>query len=94
MLRIRHLLGLGLLVAVAAWGCETTREQLRPPKPPEEYNAPPDEARYTGPVQYPPEAMDQDALLKRANKEKDKGPGGTIGGRPGTPGGMGRMPGT
>jgi hypothetical protein len=91
---IRRLLALGMLAAIVAAGCATTQERIRPPKPPEEFNPPPDDPRYTGPVQYPPEALEQDALLKRT-RDKDKGPGGPIG-RPGAPGAgsIGRMPGT
>ena len=100
MLRIRRLLGLGLMAAVALGGCESQRQNIRPPKAPEEFNAPPDEPRYTGPVQYPAEALEQDPLKRSRGDGKGPGgpggPGGPIG-RPGPGGGgmgAGRMPGT
>src|ERR1700752_5280182 len=93
MSRLRRLFGLAMLVAVATCGCETSREQIRPPKPVEEYNAPPDDPRYAGPVQYPAEAMELDPTQKRS-RDGAKGPGGPIG-RPGAGPmtGPGRMPG-
>lgn len=88
----RLLVGLGIVVALSLAGCETTRETIRPPKPPEEYNPPPDDPRYSGAVQYPQEAMEQDPLLKKALKEATKTPpnpgGGPRMGAPGRPPGM------
>lgn len=87
MRRIRDVLGLcGLLLAVAV-GCNTTdSNQLRPPKQPEEFRAPPEsDPRYSRPLEYPKETMDQDNFLKKA-KDTSKG-GAPGGGRPGMVGG-------
>jgi hypothetical protein len=71
MRRIRDLLGLLLLIQIGLLGCATTEPQLKPPKPPEEYNPPPDnDRRYTGPIEYPKETMETDPLLRKAAKEK------------------------
>ena len=82
MRRIRDVLGLcGLLLAVVG-GCTSDRDQVRPPKPPEEFKAPPEsEAKYSRPQEYPKETMDQDALMKKA-KDAAKGAGGGPGGAP------------
>jgi hypothetical protein len=75
MRRIRDLLGLLLVIQVSLLGCATTESQLKPPKPQEEYNSPPDnDRRYNGPIEYPKEAMDVDPLMKKA-KEKKNTPG-------------------
>lgn len=94
MRRIRHLVGLLVLTGAVVAGCESSRDHLRPPKPPEEFNAPPPtDPRYSGPVEYPRDVMDQDPLLKRATKDSKTpgmmnnrmgGPGAT-GGRIGGP---------
>jgi hypothetical protein len=81
MCRIRDLLGLSAALLLALGGCTLTEQQLKPPKPAEEYNAPPEtESRYSKPIEYPKETMDNDVLLKRA---KSKGPG--------TPGPLNKM---
>jgi hypothetical protein len=79
MRRIRDLLALLLLIHLGMLGCATTEPQLKPPKPPEEYNSPPDnDRRYSGPVEYPKEVMETDPLLKKAAKDKKLGnPGPT-----------------
>jgi len=91
MRRIRDVFGLcGLLLAVVG-GCTTDGNQVRPPKAPEEFRAPPDsEAKYSRPLEYPKETMDQDALLKKA-KDAAKGAGGGPNGapRPGMGNGVG-----
>jgi hypothetical protein len=72
MRRIRDLLGLLLLIQVGLSGCTTTEPQLKPPKAPEEFNAPPEnDPRYNKPIEYPKETMEQDYLLKKAKKDKD-----------------------
>lgn len=80
MHRIRDLVALLLVAAVGLGGCATNDNQIRPPKPPEEYRDPPEnDSRYSGPIQYPAETMGEDTLLKRA-KDKDKmTPGGMNG---------------
>lgn len=93
MLRIRRFLGLFLLAGVGLVGCTATESQIRPPKPIEEFKAPPDEPRYSKPIEYPRETMEQDMLLKKAkdnSKAQPSGPGGMRGGMPqaGRPGGM------
>ncbi len=75
MRRIRDLLGLLLLGMAAVNGCESRDNYVRPPKPPEEFNAPPaNDPRYTGPIEYPREVMEQDPLLKRAKENKTPNP--------------------
>src|SRR5262249_25965868 len=88
MRRIRDVLGLcGLLLAVIG-GCTSDSTQLRPPKPPEEFRAPPEtDPRYSKPIEYPKETMDQDSILKKA-KDTSKAPGAPGGGRSGG-GGLG-----
>jgi hypothetical protein len=69
------LLGLG--------GCKSSQEQLKPPKVPEEYVAPPDEKRYSLPQEYPKGTLNQD----RAGGSRDMSPPGPAGAPPGaTPG--------
>src|SRR5262249_42600092 len=97
MRRIRDLVGLMFAAAALVAGCETTQSQVvRPPKLPEEYNAPPaNDPRYSGPVEYPREVMEQDPLLKKA-KDNSKGPPNSMSGGGGAGSGMrggGRMPG-
>lgn len=75
MRRIRDLLGLLFLAAAAVAGCETTDNYVRPPKPPEEFNAPPlTDSRYSGPVEYPREVMEQDMLQKKVKDNKTPNP--------------------
>ena len=51
MRRIRDLLGVLLLIQVGLLGCTSTEPQIRPPKQPEEFNAPPDnDPRYNKPI--------------------------------------------
>ncbi len=80
MRRIRDMLGLLVLVHAGMLGCTTTEPQLKPPKPPEEYNKPPEnDRRYSGPVEYPKETLETDPLLKKAAKDKKMGaPGPTM----------------
>jgi hypothetical protein len=89
MRRIRDVLGVcGLLLAVAV-GCATSdSNQVRPPKGPEEFRAPPEtDPRYSRPIEYPKDTMDQDAILKKAkDAAKSPGPGAT---RPGMGNGVG-----
>jgi hypothetical protein len=92
MRRIRDLLGLSALLLMTLGGCALTENQLRPPKPPEEYNPPPEnDSRYSKPIEYPKDTMDNDALLK---KSRNKGPQnpvgkGMMGGNSSTPGRVG-----
>lgn len=91
MRRIRDLVGLLFLAAAFLVGCETTENHVRPPKPQEEFNAPPtNDPRYSGPIEYPREVMEQDMLMKRA-KDNSKSLNPMNGPRPG--GVAGRMPG-
>lgn len=94
MRRIRDLVGLLFVSAAAVAGCETTDNYVRPPKPPEEFNAPPaNDPRYSGPVEYPREVMEQDTLLKKAKDNKTPNPlnSSRAGGAGGPRGGMGGM---
>ena len=87
MRRVRRALAVTLLGLAGLHGCETTEQQVRPPKPQEEFRAPPeDDMRYTKPMEYPKETMDQDMLIKKARdaaKGPPKGPGMGMPGRPG-----------
>jgi hypothetical protein len=80
MRRIRDMLGILLLIHAGMLGCATTEPQIKPPKPPEEYNEPPaNDRRYSGPIEYPKETMETDPLLKKAAKDKKQGaPGPTM----------------
>ena len=63
---IRDLLGVLLLIHIGMSGCATTEPQIKPPKMPEEFNAPPDnDPRYNKPIEYPKETMDEDILQRR-----------------------------
>jgi hypothetical protein len=84
--------GLGLFVAgLLGGGCSSTDAHLKPPKPPEEYNAPSDkDSRYTSPIAYPKDSLDKDVLMQRAKDAKDaNGPGGPRGMSPRFSGGAG-----
>jgi hypothetical protein len=75
MRRIRDMLGLLLLIQVGLAGCTTSEPQLKPPKHPEEYNAPPEnDPRYNKPIEYPKETMDQDFQKKKKDKADTPGP--------------------
>ena len=89
MRRIRDILALLLLIHIGMSGCATTEPQIKPPKPPEEYNPPPEnDKRYMGPIEYPKETMDSDPLMKKAAKDKKLGtPGPTT--NPGAPSRLG-----
>ncbi len=88
MRRIRDLLGLSAVLLATLGGCTLTeKEMTTPPKPPEEFKAPPvDDPRYTRPVEYPRDTMDNDVLLNKAKKKAPGAPGlmnkTGIGGRP------------
>lgn len=81
--------GLPLLVAVGTlvvFGCHhTVTDPNRPPPHPEEFKLPPSEdSRFSKPVQYPKNLLNNDILQSRmAKKDSQKGPGMTKG-----PGGM------
>jgi hypothetical protein len=70
-----------LLAAGLGWtGCASTDKHLKPPKPPEEYNLPPEhDRRYSNPVEYPKDTLNKDVLLDRFNESKDGGPSGPAG---------------
>jgi hypothetical protein len=78
MRRIRDMLGLLLLIHIGLSGCASTEPQIKPPKGPEEYNAPPEnDPRYNKPIEYPKEVMDQDSLTKKGKDAKTPGLTGT-----------------
>jgi len=61
---------------VAVAGCATMDQQVKPPIPPEEYRPPPDnDRRYSAPIEYPKDTMDQDMMLKKAKENKAATPG-------------------
>jgi hypothetical protein len=83
--------GLVLLVLalLIAQGCNTARQQLKPPKLVEEYVDPPgNDKRFTSPVEYPKDALNQDKPVYKdftppgAPGSLNKGTG-TGGNRPG-----------
>jgi hypothetical protein len=69
--------GLGWLVLVTAGvGCHSYEPHLRPPKPVETYNAPPDDPRYQQPPKYPPELLNKDGVKQPnadGNSSQNKG---------------------
>jgi hypothetical protein len=79
MRRIRDMLGLLLLIHASLSGCASTEPQIKPPKQPEEFNAPPDnDPRYNKPIEYPAQVMDDDPLQKKAKDSKNTpGPTGS-----------------
>src|SRR5262249_24191230 len=81
--------GLGLLLAALGCltGCKPTTNQLRPPKPPEEYAIPPeDEARFSQPPEYPKDTLNKDNLIRPKDSSSGlPGAGGPAGA--GAPGG-------
>jgi hypothetical protein len=84
MRRMRNLLGLIVLVQLALAGCALTNSELKPPKPPEEFKSPPEnDPRYSKPIEYPKETMEEDRLLKKAKDPSKNIPGPTQ--RPGAP---------
>jgi hypothetical protein len=87
MRRVRVALAVALLGLAGPGGCETTDQQVRPPKPAEEFRAPPeDDLRYSKPMEYPKELMDQDMLIKKARDAAKAAPGANMR-MPGRPGG-------
>jgi hypothetical protein len=86
MRRIRDLLGLSAVLLATLGGCTLTEKELKPPKAPEEYRAPPEgDPRYCNPIDYPKETMDNDELAAKAKKKaaSPKGMNGaSFGGRP------------
>lgn len=88
MRRMRDLAAILLIMGITLAGCANQENHIRPPKLPEEFNAPPEtDPRYSGPIEYPREVMEQDMLLKRA-KEASKTPNPLN-----SPRAPGRMPG-
>ncbi len=81
--------GMLLTALVGLTGC-TTYNHLRPPKPPEDFTLPPqNDSRYSMPVEYPKDTLNQNTLgAKSGNPGGPGGPGG-MGGRGGGMGGMG-----
>jgi hypothetical protein len=79
-------LGLLLVALGGLAGCKpTTTNQLRPPKPPEEYNIPPDEeSRFSQPPEYPKDTLNKDNLIRP--KDSSTGPPGSPGSGSGAPG--------
>lgn len=83
--RIGFLVGMAFSVAS---GCHhAPHDPTRPPPHPEEFKLPPaEDARFSKPVQYPKNLLNNDVLQSRmAKKDSNKGPG--MGKGPG--GGMG-----
>jgi hypothetical protein len=90
-MRRKWLGGLGLALAFGgAVGCATTRgPDLKTPMP-EQYNLPPaDDARFSQPVSFPKEVLNQEPIKAPSPTGK---PGGGPGGGLTPAGGMGRGP--
>jgi hypothetical protein len=81
-------LGAGLLLAA---GCKTPAPNLKPPPRPEELvSTPADDSRFSKPVQYPEDTLNQFPNKKKDDSNKNGfGAGGMNGG--GMGGGMGGM---
>src|SRR5262249_7678595 len=89
--RMTLLMGLcgAALAVAAAGGCSTDTPQVRPPQHPEEFRAPPEtDLRYSKPIEYPKDTMDEDTILKKAKdaaKSSMGGPGANRSGGLGRP---------
>jgi hypothetical protein len=71
------LLGLMLVIGVMQLGgCLRRDPVVRRPDHPEEYIAPPDDARYMGPPNYPANLLNQELGPKKANQGLPAGFGG------------------
>lgn len=56
-------------------GCLTTEPILKPPPQPESYQLPPaGDSRFSEPIAYPKETLNQDMILKK-KKDQQNGPG-------------------
>ncbi len=92
MTRIKLILSGLCSTALAAFvGCtwSDTYQQVKPPKLPDEYRAPPEsESRYSRPMEYPKETMQEDSLLKKAKDSTKAAKGGLNTSGPGGGGGM------
>ena len=85
MRQIRLFLGLGLLAGLGLGGCSWSTKEVRPPPPPEEFKAPPEnDPRYGNPVEYPKDSLEQDPMQKA--KDGLKGLPGQMGGGSKAPG--------
>jgi hypothetical protein len=77
--------GLGLLcgIVIVVAGCHSDAH-LKPPKPPEAYNLPPEgDSRFKDPAAYPKDSLNRDILLQKAKEAKEGlGDGPSAGGRP------------
>src|SRR5581483_4466464 len=82
--RLRWLGGVLLLTA----GCWTTEPSLKPPPQPERYATPPqDDPRFSRPIQYPKETLNQPPAKKSSNLQNSAGGGPKFGsGSPGMAG--------
>jgi hypothetical protein len=77
--------GLALAAGLFGAGGCASRNQLKPPTPPEVYAVPPsDDRRFAGPPQYPAGTLNQDAIHKNAQVDSAgafrAGGGGRMGG--------------
>jgi hypothetical protein len=78
-----------LTLALAIIGCAKNQKFVPPPKHPDEYKLPPDQdARFSKPVEYPNNVLNEDKIRKPADPDanvpgKNGGPGGKFGGGPG-----------
>jgi hypothetical protein len=78
-----RIIGFAVLLTVLV-SCKSTTPNLKPEKEPEAYNVPPlDDKRYTEPIQYPDDVLNDDGSKK---KKSDTGQSGM-----GPKGGMGGM---
>ena len=86
---VRGAFALTLLGLAGLVGCTSTDPHVRPPKPPEEFRAPPEnDGRYTKPMEYPKESLGEDMLIKKARDAAKSTPSGPSRmGMPGRPGG-------
>ena len=67
--RVGGIAGLWALCLALSLGCATQKDYLKPPKIQEELRAPPsNEARFSRPVEYHKEVLNEDMLAKKASK--------------------------
>jgi len=83
---VRLAITLPAVAMLVGLGCATRKDHLKPPPIREELRTPPaDEARFSRPIEYPKEVLNEDVLAKKATKA----PLGALkGGKSGAPGGF------
>ncbi len=86
MRRVWTVFGLPLAILFGAVGCANQDAYLRPPKQPESFAPPPDDAKYSQPIAYPKNLLFQDGIHAR-DLDAPAGSGPMRGAGAGSPGG-------